>query len=321
MARDLRYLRVAAALRAQLRRPGASPAPAQLPAGAQSPARRPERAVSRRDGRARRSASSEGEGLIHGTGRASAGTRSRRRSPVAHGADDDRGAGRGAGRVRAPACQLRVRSRAAPCPGGARRAGPALEFSRLNLADDRPFARVTVWVPGHRSQPTCRGAPSSTSPSTSCSASRSAARRSRSAPWAHRRTTPVFSSCRSVHRCCTASGVTTDRAGRPRAPQRRGVPPARDRVRGGAPGTRPRGADRPPPDRLTDARGRRFIRWARQDSNLRLRDYEWQSEASAGLGLERLFAGNQRFLGRTPTERFGLSRRLMFTPCSHPDAP
>jgi GntR family transcriptional regulator len=36
---------------------------------------------------------------------------------------------------------------APPRPAQVLGTGPVLEFSRLNLADDRPFARVTVWVP------------------------------------------------------------------------------------------------------------------------------------------------------------------------------
>jgi GntR family transcriptional regulator len=36
---------------------------------------------------------------------------------------------------------------APPRPAQVLGAGTVLEFSRLNLADDRPFARVTVWVP------------------------------------------------------------------------------------------------------------------------------------------------------------------------------
>ena len=56
-----------------------------------------------------------------------------------------------------------------------------LRVKRLNLADGEPFAVVTVWCPAELG-PTCRGRTSSGGRSTSCSASRCAARRRRSAP-------------------------------------------------------------------------------------------------------------------------------------------
>jgi GntR family transcriptional regulator len=100
----------------------------------------------------------------------------------------------------------------------------ALEFSRLNLADDRPFARVTVWVPDTFATDLSRRAVEHQPLYELLGIALGGATQSITAVGASPDDAgllelPVGSPLLHCER------VTTDRAGPTRAAQRRGVPP------------------------------------------------------------------------------------------------